>query len=88
MTELAQNRLAPADAFAVAGILSAIICVVGATLLGGIPALSLIFAAVLALRVYQYPKDVVVAGPIFLLAANVFFPSVARFDGGNETEPW
>jgi hypothetical protein len=88
MTELAQHRLAPADAFALAAILAGIICVVGTTLLGGVPALSLIFAAVLALRVYQYPKDVVVAGPIFLLGVNVFFPSVARFDANNGTEPW
>lgn len=88
MTELAQNRLAPSDAFAVAGTLSGIICVVGATLMGGIPALSLIFAAVLAVRVYRSPKDVIVAGPIFLLAINVFFPSVARFDANNGTEPW
>jgi hypothetical protein len=88
LTELAQNRLAPADAFAVAGILSGIICVLVAALLGGMPILSLTFAAILAVRVYQFPQDAVVAGPIFLLAANVFFPSVARFDAGNATEPW
>jgi len=88
VTELTQDRLAPADAFAVAGILSGMVCIAGAAFIGGMPVLSLIFAAILAAHVYQVPKDVVVAGPFFLLATNIFFPSVARFDANNGTEPW
>jgi hypothetical protein len=70
-----------------AGIAAAIICVLAATLLGGMPWLLLALAGVLAARVYQHPKEVVVAGPAFLLAANVFFPSAARFDANNGIEP-
>jgi hypothetical protein len=52
------------------------------------PAVLLVFACILAVRVYRHPKEAIVSGPMFLLAVNVFFPSVARFDAGNTTEPW
>ena len=52
------------------------------------PTLLLVFAAIIAVRVYQHPQEAIVAGPMFLLATNVFFPSVARFDANNGTEPW
>jgi hypothetical protein len=40
----------------------------------------MLLALVLAIRVYRHPRDSIVAGPMFLLAANVFLPSSARFD--------
>ncbi|HEV7522903.1 MAG TPA: hypothetical protein VGP89_17510 [Candidatus Angelobacter sp.] len=52
------------------------------------PALLLVLAVTLAVRVHQHPKEIIVTGPAFLLAANIFFPSAARFDAGNTTEPW
>ncbi|HZR55258.1 MAG TPA: hypothetical protein VFA74_00175 [Terriglobales bacterium] len=88
MTEFAQNRLSPADAMNFAAILAGIMGVVLTAFLGGMPALLLVFAGFLAARIYQYPQEVIVTGPLFLLAVNVFFPSVARFDAGNTTEPW
>jgi hypothetical protein len=88
LTELAQDRLAPADALNLAGILAGIICVFAATLVRGMPAVVLVFATVLAVRVYQHPSEVVVAGPMFLLAVDIFFPSAARFDASNTIEPW
>jgi hypothetical protein len=40
----------------------------------------IVLALALAIHVYRRPKDSIVAGPMFLLAANVFLPNSARFD--------
>jgi hypothetical protein len=80
LTAIAQDRLAPADAWKIAGGLSLVAVLPVVSLTGGMPALLMALAAGLAIRVYYHPKEVIAAGPLFLLAGNVFLPSSARFN--------
>lgn len=94
MTAIAQDifpenaRLAPADAAGIAAVLSAIVVLPLVSFWGGMPILLSGFAAGLALYVYHAPSSVVFVGPLYLLAADVFLPSAARFDSNNLAEPW
>ena len=80
MTELAQERLAPQDALKYAANLLVLCVIAVAALTGGMAALVAALAIGLSVHVYQHPEDAIAAGPMFLLACNVFFPSSARFD--------
>jgi O-Antigen ligase len=59
-----------------------------AAVAGGMKYFIIALAVAVALLVYRNPKEAASAGVLFLLACNVFFPSLARFDGSNLTEPW
>jgi hypothetical protein len=83
VTELAQQRLAPTEAFKLAAVLLTVVTTAIAALFGGMPALLVTLAVVLAIRVYHHPGECAVAGPLFLLAANVFVPDPVRFDANN-----
>jgi len=88
MTTIAQPRLAPIDAIRYCAILFAIISTAIAGTFGGLPFLLMALAALLTVRVYCHSEEAIVAGPMFLVAANVFLPSSARFgpDAPHPTE--
>jgi hypothetical protein len=81
-------RLAAADAAKIAAGLTVILVLPMVSFWGGMPALLTVFASALALHVYRVPGSVIFVGPLFLLAADVFLPSAARFDSNNLAEPW
>lgn len=82
--EQTQPRLAPADAFRYAAALSVLPAVAAAALGGGMPALILVVALGVTVQVYKHPEHAVIAGPVFLMACNVFLPASARFDYRDE----
>jgi len=90
---IVEQRLASADAFKIAGVMSGVIAVAFAATVVAIAGtfnfmhiLLTALAVVLSVRVYRHPEEAIAAGPLFLLASNVFLPSSARVNA--EIRPW
>lgn len=58
------------------------------TLFGGMKLFVLALAVLLAVVVFQHPKEAIWAGIIYILACQVIFPSAARFDIFGTTPIW
>jgi len=86
--DFVEQRLAPSDSFRIAAGLLGIAALPLIIAVGGMPIVLLVVAVGFAFRVYQNPKDLIVAGPLFVLAANVFLPSAARLDATNTDPAW
>lgn len=95
MAEIAEQRLAPPDAFKFAGFLTGVIgtaVVAGIVAVAGtiyaMPTFLIVVAIILAVRVYHKPEEVVVAGPLFLMGAGILLPSESRFYDINNPDAW
>src|SRR6266568_7293721 len=86
--ELFQQQLAPSASLKIAGGLLVLVSLPFLHVLGGTQLILLAAATAVSVHVYRAPESVVVAGPLFILAVNVFFPSAARFDPSNTVPAW
>jgi hypothetical protein len=78
--EFLEQRLAPTDSLKAALLLSGIVTATLSVAVGGTGIVLVAIATVLALYINQVPGAAIVAGPMFLLWANVLLPTAARFD--------
>lgn len=95
MAEIIEHRLAPTDAFKLAGALSGVIVTAIAAMtvattgaIYAMPTLLIATAIFLAVRVYRKPEEAIVAAPVFLMAAGILLPSESRFFDINNPDAW